>query len=59
MIVVEVLKASTGQSFYKKFRDYNELITWMRNHYDRWIVDFKPLLSKAQMRVTIYDDFIE
>jgi len=59
MLTVEVIRASDGKIFQKRFRSYNSLMKWMRKRYDRWIVNFRPLLSKADVQLIIYDDFVE
>jgi len=34
---------------------FQALMKWMRKRYDRWIVNFRPLLSKANVQLIIYE----
>jgi len=43
MICVYIESASSpSYKEIRRFRDFNELMNFMRREYDRWIIDFNP-----------------
>lgn len=55
MVKVEIIQMSNGNSYYMEFKDYNEMINYMKEIYYEWIIafDYNPIT------LYIYDDYFE